>query len=249
MLAACQTTPAPAPQSVELPAAVVAIAETAQQASAPLPVAALTDAPLRRALDGIRQLLDQGQDEAASIALDKVLASNPGSKAALTLRRSMRDDPLLVHGREAFAYTVVSGDTLAAMAQRFLNDRDLFWSLARYNGIKAPRQLVAGQTIRVPGKRRSEAPAALSAAVIAAAPVAAAAEGDEEADAVRADLERKEAVDQSSRQARTAMARRDVCTALAAWDQVLRYEPFNREALQQREKTLALKPRSPSAHC
>ena len=70
-----------------------------------------------------------------------------------------------------------------------------------------------------------------------------------EADAARADLERKGAVERATRLARSAMTRRDTCAALAAWDQVLRFEPYNREAVQQREKALALKQRPAPRMC
>lgn len=195
-------------------------------------------------------MLDLGQEEAAAARLDGLLAAHQGGKAAQTLQRSMREDPTALLGREHHAYVVAAGDTLSAIAQRFLNDRDQFWSLARYNGIKVPRLLMAGQTIRVPGKPRAEPPlAAATVATPAPQPIAATPYGDDEAEAARADRERKDGVERSSRLARLAMSRRDICTALAAWDQVLRVEPYNREAVQQREKALAQRPRSATAKC
>lgn len=85
--------------------------------------------------------------------------------------------------------------------------------------------------------------------VLAAQPIALVAVGDDEAEAARAERERKDGVDRSLHLARLAMTRRDNCTALAAWDQVLRVEPYNREAVQQREKALAQKPRSAPSKC
>jgi LysM domain len=246
-LGGCQIAAVQTPASEPPPAAELPAAQPIATASAPEPVAATTETSTRQTLDAIRQLLDLGQDEAAAARLDGLLASNQGGKAALTLRRSIREDPMALHGREHFAYTVVAGDTLALIAQRLLNDRDQFWSLARYNGIKVPRQLVAGQTLRVPGKARAEP--ALVAAAPPVQPVAAVADGDDEAAAARADRERKDGVERSSRLARLAMTRGDTCTALAAWDQVLRVEPYNREAVQQREKALLHKPRSATARC
>jgi len=38
------------------------------------------------------------------------------------------------------------------LAQRFLGDPYSFYALARYNDIKVPRQLAAGQVLRIPGK-------------------------------------------------------------------------------------------------
>ena len=253
VLGGCQTAPLQTEQSVRSDALSAVAPETARPvaSNAPEPAAALTEATARQALDAIRQMLDLGQEEAATARLDRLLASNQGGKAALTLQRSMREDPITVHGRESFAYNVVAGDTLAAIAQRFLNDRDQFWSLARYNGVKVPRLLIAGQTLRVPGRQRAEpTPAAALPVVPAARAIALVAVGDDEADAARAERERKDGVDRSLRLARLAIARRDTCTALAAWDQVLRVEPYNREAVQQREKTLAQKPpRSTPAKC
>ena len=202
-------------------------------------------------------MLDQGQAAAATIELQKVLAVESGNKAALMLLRSLREEPFVSHGRDSFAYVVAAGDTLSLLALRFLNDRDQFWSLARYNGIKVPRQLRVGQTIRVPGKARpTRALASVAGPAMATGPqtpgpavVVFASEAEAEVDALRADRERKESVERATRQARASTARRDKCAALLSWGKVLRLEPFNREAVQQREALLALKPRALGGDC
>jgi hypothetical protein len=70
----------------------------------------------------------------------------------------MTVDPIATLGRESFAYTVRQGDSMSRIAGRFLNDIYMFYLLARYNDIKVPKQVSAGQVIRVPGKAPPPAP-------------------------------------------------------------------------------------------
>ena len=49
-------------------------------------------------------------------------------------------------------YTVVSGDTLWAIARKFYGDGALCWALAAYNGIKNANILSIGQVIKIPDK-------------------------------------------------------------------------------------------------
>lgn len=97
-------------------------------------------------------LLEAGNEEQAGAELKHALSLDPGNKLALSLVRQMSEDPVARFGRESFAYVVHSGDTLSRIAGRFLGDIYLFHALARYNGIKVPRQVAEGQTLRIPGK-------------------------------------------------------------------------------------------------
>lgn len=47
-------------------------------------------------------------------------------------------------------YTIVEGDRLDLLAQRFLNDASLWWIIAYINGIFNPFNLTAGEVINVP---------------------------------------------------------------------------------------------------
>lgn len=262
LLAACQTPPEPAAPSeqtprIEQPAVQPPVARprlaTPPQAPPPTPLA---DTEIRQLLDNARNLLDQGQEDAAVTDLTKVLESDPGQKTASVLMRSIREDPAALFGRESFPYRVVAGDTLAGIALRFLNDLDQFYALARYNGIKVPRQLPAGITIRIPGKPRSPAvqPTAPPAASPAAAPPASVPASAPPPTPVtvpkpETDAQRKARVDRLSRQARTSMARQDVCGAIGAWGAVLEIDPDNRTAILEREKAIELKRRLPGAKC
>lgn len=56
-------------------------------------------------------------------------------------------------GKANFKYRVRRGDTLSSLAQRYLDDKMLFYGLAKYNGMKDPRSLKPGMRIKIPGKR------------------------------------------------------------------------------------------------
>jgi tetratricopeptide (TPR) repeat protein len=97
-------------------------------------------------------MLQVGNEEAARSELRRALGLDAQNKLAQSLNRQMTADPVAALGRESFSYTVRPGDTLAALAQRVLSDAYMFYVLARYNDIKVPKQLAAGQVIRLPGK-------------------------------------------------------------------------------------------------
>ena len=97
-------------------------------------------------------MLETGNEEAAKRELHRALALDAQSALAKNLTRQIESDPVTVHGRESFAYTVRSGETLSLVAERFMKDKYLFYALARYNDIKVPRLVASGQVIRVPGK-------------------------------------------------------------------------------------------------
>jgi len=162
VLAACQAppkqaTPAPAP----LPLAQHPPETTPETAPAPQqPVPALPPTPVtpesRQQAQKIAQsaadVLETGNEEQARNDLRRALTLDPQNKLALSLTRQMTVDPIATLGRESFAYTVRQGDSMSRIAGRFLNDIYMFYLLARYNDIKVPKQVSAGQVIRVPGK-------------------------------------------------------------------------------------------------
>src|SRR5215510_2412807 len=98
------------------------------------------------------ELLDQGEEERAKTAAEQAALLDPENKSAACLLRGIRSDPVSTLGRESTSYTVRPGDTLGSIAKRALGDTCEFYLLARYNQIRVPRQLAAGQTIRIPGK-------------------------------------------------------------------------------------------------
>lgn len=56
-------------------------------------------------------------------------------------------------GKAHFKYRVRKGDTLSTISRKYLDDKMLFYGLAKYNGMNDPRRLKPGMTIKVPGKR------------------------------------------------------------------------------------------------
>ena len=150
MLAACASSPKPAPD-----------AQPPLAASAPMqgppvpPTPAAQQQAQKTALSAVDELEDGHEDEARSV-LQRALALDPGNKLALSLMRQLGTDPVTLLGRESFSYTVKAGESLSKIAGRFLGDIYLFYGLARYNDIKVPKQVGGGQVIRVPGKAPPE---------------------------------------------------------------------------------------------
>ena len=98
------------------------------------------------------ELLDAGSEDQAKGELRRALAADPNNKLAQHLLHQITADPVAALGRESFAYTVRPRDTMASIAGRFLGDASAFYILARYNGIRVPRQVAAGEVMRIPGR-------------------------------------------------------------------------------------------------
>lgn len=128
-------------------------------------------------------LLMQGKEGAAAGKLKSILKRDPMNPTATMLSGSIKGDPNELLGPLSYPYTVRAGDTMEELAQRFLGNRMKAYQLVRYNGLKAPVALTAGQVIRIPGEpprpepvRRAEpeparpAPAAPKPKVVAPKP-------------------------------------------------------------------------------
>lgn len=237
------------------PAAPAAGTAPSSAPAAPEPPANLPPLPagqVGKTVSNAIELLEAGNEEQASIELQRVLQTEPGHKLAQNLLRQIKDDPVAMLGRESFSYRVQPGESLSKIAGRFLNDVHQFYVLARYNEIKVPRQLAGGQMIRVPGKAPPPAPAPAPVPVPAPAttPVVtappkpapappAASEPTNEA-ALQAQRQ-KEAINRHTRAARAAFAKQDLNGAIRAWDSVLELDPNNRTAQLERQKAIDLK--------
>lgn len=177
VLAACEAPPRVPPAPPPAPAPEPAAAPEPAPATAS-PATPESRQQAQKAALGAADLLQSGNEDGARQELRRALSLDAQNRLAQSLSRQLTADPASL-GRESFAYTVRPGDTLAVIAQRYLNDPFLFYLLARYNDIKVPRQLAAGQVIRVPGKASAKefaAPpvaVAPSAAIRAPAPPAA----------------------------------------------------------------------------
>lgn len=134
------------------------------------------------------ELLEAGQEEQARAEIQRALQLDPNNKLAVSLMKQITADPVALLGRESFAYTVQSSDTLSRIAGRFMGDIYSFYILARYNDIRVPKQVSGGQVLRIPGKPpagplyprptgkpdpKATAAAAAAAAAAAQAPAAA----------------------------------------------------------------------------
>ena len=207
------------------------------------------------------ELLEQGQEEQAAAELQRVLRQEPNHRLANSLMRQIREDPQVLLGRESFNYRVQPGESLSRISQRFLGDIYLFYGLARYNGIKVPRQLHGGQQIKIPGKAPppgaapapsppapappppAPAPAPAPPAPPPTAPPPPPPPPDPAAEAARLERERKDAIARHTRSARAAYAKQDLDGAIAAWDRVLELDPNNGTAKLERQKAIELKER------
>lgn len=97
-------------------------------------------------------LLEAGQEDQARAELQRALTLDRNNKLAQNLMKQITADPVALLGRESFAYTVQSNDTLSRIAGRFMGDIYSFYILARYNDIRVPKQVSGGQVLRIPGK-------------------------------------------------------------------------------------------------
>lgn len=154
ILAGCATAPPPQPATPQPTPSDSARSDAAPAPPAtprPPPTAAEQQQANKIALR-VADLLEAGNEVEAHAEIDRALSLDPNSKLALNFQRQMTVDPRATLGEESFAYTVKPGESLSKIAGRFLGDIYGFYLLARYNDIKVPRQVSAGQTIRVPGK-------------------------------------------------------------------------------------------------
>jgi LysM repeat protein len=105
-----------------------------------------------REVETIATLLDQGDHRTAKKRLNAALKRDPGNPGLMLLRDSMAGNAKDMLGPSNFAYTVQAGETIGALAQRFLGNRLKSHQLARYNDIEGVATLAAGQVLRIPGQ-------------------------------------------------------------------------------------------------
>jgi tetratricopeptide (TPR) repeat protein len=151
LLSAC-VQPPPKRAAEAPPPATTDAARALEPAPAPPPVTPATQQQAQKTALAAVDLLEAGNEDQAKVELQRALTGDPNNRLALSLTRQIGADPQAMLGKESFAYTVRPSDTLSRIAGRFLGDIYSFYILARYNGIKVPRQVAGGQVIRVPGK-------------------------------------------------------------------------------------------------
>ncbi|HEX6007518.1 MAG TPA: LysM domain-containing protein [Burkholderiales bacterium] len=207
------------------------------------------------------ELLNDGNEESASSELKYALELEPDNKAAQCLHRGITADPVAILGRESTSYVVRPGESLGRIAQRALGDVCEFYILARYNQLKVPGRLAAGQTIRIPGKvalappdaapppasvsSPPPAPApkpAVEAPAASVPPASAPAAAPSEGKTPRADdaAAKNALIQRHHRNAQAAFRRQDLTTAIREWGRVLEIDPSNELAKVRREEALDL---------
>ena len=148
MAAGCQVAPRqqpPAPELGKSPAEPEPVKPAVPEGPVPGSPAARTQsqALLRQAAES----LNEGNEDKGRGEIAEALRIDPESKLGQCLNRGVSADPEQVLGRTHTKYTVRPNETLGRIAQRALGESCEFYLLARYNGIRVPKQLVGGQVI------------------------------------------------------------------------------------------------------
>jgi hypothetical protein len=112
----------------------------------PLP----SNAPARDQVNRAVHLLGVGHVDEARRHLDRALAMSPSDKTALALVEQIEVDPVALLGEEHRVHTVVAGDTMSVLAERYLGDPLKFFALSRYNALGAPNALRVGASLKIP---------------------------------------------------------------------------------------------------
>ena len=102
--------------------------------------------------DAILTLLIAGNEAPARKRLKALLKRDPMNPSARLLSDSLERDPKDLLGPDSHPYIVRQGDTIVELAQRLLGNRLKAYQLSRYNALKPPVVLTAGQTLRIPGE-------------------------------------------------------------------------------------------------
>jgi hypothetical protein len=252
LLAGCATPEQAAPEPVVKP----------EPDAAPEPVAPAPVEPTRPQLTGqaaraevqkiLRQSfewLDNGEEDRARVELDYARQLEPDNKQVACLYRGVTADPITTLGRESTAYTVRPGESLGTIARRALGDVCEFYMLARYNHIKVPKQLSAGQSIRIPGKvalAPDTAPVAKPEVKPEPKPEPVAEPVKPKPPVLSPEAEekiRRAEIDRRHRNAQAAYRRQDLNTAIREWDAVLAIDPSNGLALARKQEALDLQRR------
>lgn len=205
----------------------------------------------------IRQVLEslnEGDEERARVDLDEARLLEPDNKIVNCLQRGITADPMTTLGRDSTAYTVQGGETLGRIAQRALGDTCEFYLLARYNQIRVPKQVAAGQVLRIPGKvalgapdaastRRPPEPVSQPAAAAPPAQSPAVIEAASKPTSSTPSTNVKAEIERHHRAAQAAFRRQDLATAIKEWGRVLELDPNNELARARRQEAIDLERR------
>ena len=176
----------------------------------------------RLALDAVDQL-QNGDEPAARVTLDKAVVLDPTNDLARKLQDQIKADAQKELGPVFFRYTVQRDDSLSKLAQQYLGDRFRFYILAKYNDIASPNKLAAGEVIKIPGRAPATPPAAVAPATDAVAKPAepAVAPRDDVADLLQ--------------KGKDAEGKGNLEGAYAAYSDAAKKAPANAEAVRRRD--------------
>ena len=237
ILIGCATPPPATDPSAASAAAKPAAALT--PAPAPAPAPELTPAQAksqaqRLALDAVEQL-QNGDEPAARVTLDKAMALDSTNDLARKLQEQIKADAQKELGPVFFRYTVQRDDSLSKLAQQYLGDRFRFYILAKYNDMASPNKLAAGQVIKIPGRAPATPPAAVAPPAPPADAVVKPAEPEAKPHDDVADLLQK---------GKDLEASGNLEGAYAAYSDAARKTPVNAEAVRRRDASKAVLVRS-----
>lgn len=196
--------------------------------------------------------LNDGDEEKARAELEYARQIDPENKQVACLLRGINFDMSSARGGDSTPYTVRPGDSLGSIAQRYLGDTCEFYMLARYNDIKVPKLLSAGQNIRLPGRVAVGAPAPqpVPAPQPQAKPVVAtpAPKSVEPTPAPPVEAKKPEPspaarqaeIDRHYRNGQAAYSRQDLPSAIREFDAVLAIDPSHSNARVRRQQAIEL---------
>ena len=201
--------PAPAPAPAPPPAPELTPAQAKAQAQ-------------RLALEAVDQL-QNGDEPAARLTLDKAIALDPANDLVKKLQEQIKADAQKELGPVFFRYTVQRDDSLSKLAQQYLGDRFRFYILAKYNDMASPNKLDVGQVIKIPGRAPATPPAAAAPAAEAVAAPAA------------AEAKPRDDVAELLQKGKELEAKGNLEGAYAAYADAAKKTPVNAEAVRRRD--------------
>lgn len=220
-------------------------------------------APLKADLNQIIQMLEDGRQDQARVALKTYRAKDPKNPLALSLQQQLDANPIRMLGKPATTYTVQPGDTLGGLAERFLGSSSKFVILARYNHIARSKDLRIGEVIKLPASAiPAETPVPLGASSSDTSPLTDHPSTPNEKSAQdlnpvdtggaqppaheqtgKLDAKSLLIVQKYHKQALAAYRKQNLDQAIALWDKALAIDPNYEPALGYRARAMELKKR------
>lgn len=201
-----------------------------------------TDERLREAFEQ----LEVGQPGQARAELEAYLVERPKGKVASDLVRQIDLPADQYYPQNSFDVTLESGESLSTLAQKYLGTAYQFYALAKYNGLDKPKDLKAGQVIRIPLTDFAQQVLANPQVVETESAVTetgdAPADKDENTGLTEApEMAKAEQADDYYKQASIAFRRQELDKAIALWDKVLEIDPEHQHAIAGRLQAIELK--------